>query len=91
MSDVWCHGIYPREAVHLALGFLERGVMIQFCGAVRVRYHFRFVFLWVQNIGDGINDELRIHSGKTLLILACPTFGVTESTLSEQCTWLQVF
>ena len=60
--------------------------MIQFCG-----YHFRFGFLWVQNIGDGINDELRIHSGKTSLIPACPKFGATESTLSKQCTWLQVF
>ena len=60
VSDVRCHGIYPRQAVHLALSFSERGVMIQFCGAVRVRYHFRFGFLRVQNIGDGINDELRI-------------------------------
>ena len=53
--------------------------MIQFCGAVRVRYHFRFGFLRVQNIGDGIDDELRVHSGETSLIPACPTFGVTES------------
>ena len=56
-----------------------------------IRYHFRFGFLRVQNIGDGINDELRVHSGKTSLIPACPTFGVTESTLSKRCTWLQVF
>ena len=36
--------------------------MIQFCGAVRVRYHFRFGFARVQNIDDGINDELRASS-----------------------------
>ena len=39
--------------------------------------------LRVQNIGDGINDELRLDSGKTSLIPACPTFGVTESTLRQ--------
>ena len=74
--------------MQVALSFLERGVMIQFCGAVRVRYHFRFVFPRVQNIGDGINDELRVYSGKTSLIPACPTFGATESTLGKRCTWL---
>ena len=68
MSDVRCHGIHPRPAVYLALSFLERGVMIQFCGAVRVRCHFRFGFFRVQNIDDGINDELRVHSGKTLVV-----------------------
>ena len=65
--------------------------MIQFCGAVRVRYHFRFGFARVQNIGDGINDELRVYNGKTSLIPPCPTFGATESTLGKRCTWLRVF
>ena len=88
MSDVWCHGIYPRQAVHLTLGFLEKGVIIQFCGAVRVRYHFRFGFARVQNIGYGINDELRVYNGETLLIPPCLTFGATESTLGKRCTWL---
>ena len=36
VSDVRCHGIYPGQTVHLASSFSERGVMIQFCGAVRV-------------------------------------------------------
>ena len=43
--------------MHLDLGFLERRVMIQYCGAVRVRYHFRFGFARVQNIGDGIDER----------------------------------
>ena len=72
--------------MHLASSFIKKGVMIQFCGAVRVRYHFRFGFLRVQNIGDGIDDELRVHSGETSLIPACPTFGVTESTPGKRCT-----
>ena len=45
----------------------------------------------MQNIGDGINDELRIYSGETSLIPSCPTFGATESTLGERCTWLPKF
>ena len=45
----------------------------------------------MQNIGDGINDELRIYSGKTSLIPSCPTFGAAESTLGKRCTWLRVF
>ena len=61
---------------------------MQFSSAVRVRYHFRFGFARVQNIGDGINDELRVHSGKTSLIPPCPTFGATESTLGKRYTWL---
>ena len=44
--------------------------------------------LRVQNIGDGIDDELRVHSGKTSLIPPCPTFGATESNLGKWCTWL---
>ena len=53
--------------------------MIQFCGIVRVWYHFRFGFARVQNIGDGINDELRIYTVKTTWILACPRFGAIDS------------
>ena len=30
------HGFHPRQAVHLAVVSFERGVMIQFCGIVRV-------------------------------------------------------
>ena len=87
MSDVWCHGIYPRQAVHLALSFLERERSDDtILWAVRVRYHFRFGFARVQNIGDGIDDDLRVHSGKTSLIPPCPTFGATESTLGKRYT-----
>ena len=32
VSEVCGHGFYPRQAVHLDVGSLERGVMIQFCG-----------------------------------------------------------
>ena len=50
----------PQASGALGFEFLERGVMIQFRDAVRVRYHSRFGLLRVQNIDDGINDELRI-------------------------------
>ena len=51
--------------MHLAVSSFQRGVMIQFCGVVRVRYHFRFGFVRGQNISDGISNELRIYNGET--------------------------
>ena len=42
----------PRQAVHLNVALLERGEMIQFCGVVRVWYHFRFGFSRGQSTGD---------------------------------------
>ena len=49
---------------------------------------FRFGFARVQNIGDGIDDELRVHSGKTSFIPPYPTFGAMESTPGKRCTWI---
>ena len=49
--------------------------MIQFCGVVRVRYHFRFGFVRGQNIRDGISNELRIYNGETSFFPAGPRFG----------------
>ena len=74
--------------MHLAVGSLERGVMIQFCGITRDRYRFRFDFGRVQNLGDGINDELRIYNSETSLILPCPRFVAMDFTLGKRCTWL---
>ena len=44
----------------------------------------RFVFPRVQNKGNGKNDELRVYSGKTSLIPACPTFDATESLITKR-------
>ena len=74
--------------MHLAVSSFQRGVMIQFCGLVRVRYHFRFGFVRGQNLGDGISNELRIYNGETSLIPAGPRFGAMDSTLGKRCTWL---
>ena len=61
--------------------------MIQFCGVVRVRYHFRFGFVRGQNIRDGISNELRIYNGETSFFPAGPR-GARDSTLGKWCTWL---
>ena len=74
--------------MHLVVGLLERGVMIQFCGIVRVQYYFRFDFVRVQHLGDGINDELRIYTSDTSLILPCPRFVAMNLTLGKRSTWL---
>ena len=60
--------------------------MIQFCGVVRVRYHFRFGFVRGQNIRDGISNELRIYNGETSFFPAGPRFGARDSTLGKWCT-----
>ena len=62
--------------------------MIQFCGVVRVGYHFRFGFVRGQNIRDGISNELRIYNGETSFFPAGPRFGARDSTLGKRCTWL---
>ena len=88
MSEVCGHGFYPRQAVHLAVGSLERGVMMQIWGINRARYYSRFDFVRVQHLGDGINDELRIYNSETSLILPCPRFVAMDFTLGKRCTWL---
>ena len=74
--------------MHLAVGSLEGRVMIQFCGITRDRYHSWFDFGRVQNLGDGINDELRKYISETSLILPCPRFVAMDFTLGKRCTWL---
>ena len=58
MTPVGCHGFDPRQAVHLNVALFERGEMIQFCGLVRVCYHFRFFF------GDVTHIRLHIRTGR---------------------------
>ena len=48
------HSLDPRQAVHLSIALFERGEMIQFCGVVRLWYHFRFGFSMGQSTGDGM-------------------------------------
>ena len=43
------HSFDPRRTVHLSVASFERGVMIQFCGVVRLWHHFRFGFLRTGN------------------------------------------
>ena len=74
--------------MHLPVGSLEGGVIIQFCGITRDCYRSRFDFGRVQNLGDGINDELRIYNSETSLILPCPRFVAMDFTLGKRCTWL---